>query len=241
MAEKQVQAAAASEAEVVMQRAKGFWDKFSKPIIYVGSALILLVGGYFGYKYFYKIPKEQKASEAIISAENLFDKMATNFSYGKDSVKVLLDGGTLTGFPKITGLLSVIKNYGGTEAGNRAHYLAGAAYLHIGEFDKAIKQLKEFDPNGSLVAYPYYDMLAAASAELKKDDDALSYYKKAAAINEKNEQLTPVALKKAADFAYQSGKLKDAAELYQKIKDDYPKSQEAQNVDKDLARLGKTE
>ncbi len=242
MADKQVQVPAESEADVLMQRAKGFWGKFSKPIIYAGSALILLVGGWFGYKYLYKIPNEQKANEAIIAAENLFDKMAGNYSYGKDTVKVVLEGSTTTpGFPKMKGLLDIIKNYGGTAAGNRAHFMAGACYLHTGQFDKAVKQLKDFDPNGTLVAVPYYDMLGTAYAELKNNDDALSYYKKAASYNEKDEVLTPISLKKAADFCYQTGKLKDAAEMYQKIKDNYPKSQEAQSVDKDLARLGKTE
>ena len=239
MADKKVQANTNDEAAVIMQRARGFWENYSKPIIYVGGALILLIGGYFGYKYFYKLPNEDRANEKIIPAESLFDKMAMSNTFNKDSVDLILNGATnRPGFPKITGLLSIIKDYGGTDAGNRARYLAGASYIHMKEFDKGIKQLKEFDPNGSLAAFPYYDLLAAASAELKKNDDALSYYKKEVSINSKEDVLTPAALKRAGDFCYHIGKMKEAGDFYKRIKDEYPTSNEARGVDKDLARLG---
>jgi hypothetical protein len=34
----------------VIERARGFWAKFSKPIIYTGAAIILLGGGCLIYK-----------------------------------------------------------------------------------------------------------------------------------------------------------------------------------------------
>ena len=70
MAEKNITTPAAQTADVVT-RAKGFWDKYSKPIIYVGSVVILLIGGWYAYKNFIKLPKEKKASELIFPAENL--------------------------------------------------------------------------------------------------------------------------------------------------------------------------
>ncbi|MEP6676642.1 MAG: tetratricopeptide repeat protein [Ferruginibacter sp.] len=244
MADKKVQDVSANDADLMMQRARGFWGKFSKPIIYVGAALIFVIGGYFGYKYLYKLPKEDKANQNIIAAENLFDKMAMNHTFNKDSVNIVLNGvANRPGFPKVIGLLSIIKDYSGTDAGNRARFLAGACYIHTGEFEKGIKQLKEFEPNGTLAAFPYYDLLAVANAELKKNDDALSYYKKEVSINSKEEVLTPAALKRAGDFCYHIGKLKEAAEFYQRIKDEYPTSTEGARgaIDKDLARLGQTE
>ncbi len=53
MAEKQVTVEAVETNEAV-EKAKDFWAKFSKPIIYVGSALIVLVGGWYGYNKFVK-------------------------------------------------------------------------------------------------------------------------------------------------------------------------------------------
>jgi tetratricopeptide (TPR) repeat protein len=232
---------AADQSEAIIQKAKGFWAKFSKPIIYIGSAIILLIGGWFAYKTLYKQPKETKAEEALFQAEQLFDKM-TEKGFNKDTINLVLNGGTLADGNIVKGVLSTISKHGGTNAANRAHYLAGACYLHNKEFDKAIKQLKEYDGNGAnQLQSMAYAMIGDAYAELKKNDDALSYYKKAATVNEKDEFVTPDALMKAAMYCEVNNKPKDAIEMYQKIKDNYPQSAQAQTVDKYLARLGVTD
>lgn len=232
---------AADQSEAIIQKAKGFWAKFSKPIIYIGSAIILLIGGWFAYKNLYKQPKEIKGEEALFQAEQLFDKM-TEKGFNKDTINLVLNGGTLADGNIVKGVLSTISKHGGTAAANRAHYLAGACYLHSKEFDKAIKQLKEYDGNGaSQLQSMAYAMIGDAYAELKKNDDAMSYYKKAATVNEKDEFVTPDALMKAAMYCEVNNKPKDAIEMYQKIKDNYPQSAQAQTVDKYLARLGVTD
>ena len=81
-------------------------------------------------------------------------------------------------------------------------------------------------------------MLGDANAELKKNDEAFDFYKKAASVNEKDEFFSSEGLFKAAAFAETIGKNTEAIELYKKIKDQYPKSLHANEVDKYLARLG---
>jgi TolA-binding protein len=81
-------------------------------------------------------------------------------------------------------------------------------------------------------------MLGDANAELKKNEEAFDFYKKAAAVNEKDEFFTPESLFRAANFAETIGKNTEAIDLYKKIKDMYPKSAHANEVDKYLARLG---
>ena len=141
----------------------------------------------------------------------------------------------------VTGLLKVISTYGGTDAANRAEYMTGAVYLQNKEFDKAIKYLKDFDANGAYQLDIKRDMmLGHAYAEQKKTDDALSYYKKAAGINDKDEAFTADALITAAAYAQTLGKKQDAIDLYQKVKDNYPNYSAVQSgdVDKYLASLG---
>ncbi len=231
MAEKQVVTEVAETNEVV-EKAKDFWSRFSKPIIYVGSALILAVGGWLAYKNFVKIPNESKAADMIYPAEQLFSKMVQN-GFSKDSINLVLNGGN-----GITGVLKVASNYGGTAAGNRAHYIAGACYLNNKDFNNAVKQLKEFSTPATQVQSAAYSLLGDAYSELKKNDDALSYYKKAADVNPKDEFMTPEALFKAGLFAETIGKTQDAIAFYQRIKDEYPKSSHAAEMDKYLARLG---
>lgn len=210
------------EVNEAVERAKGFWAKFSKPIIYIGSAVIALIVGWYAYAFFVKAPKEQKASELVFAAEKIFDKMAGVSSFPKDTVGIVLNGGVVDG-DKITGLLSIINNYGGTPSGNRAQYIVGAAYLQLKEFDKAIKYLKAFDGNGAnQVQSKAYILLGHAYAEQKKVDEAFSYYKKAGEVlNDKDEDQKVVALFTAANYAEWAGKNKDAIELLTTLRDNF--------------------
>ncbi len=233
MSEKQVTVEAVETNEAV-EKAKDFWARFSKPIIYVGSAFILLVGGWYGYNKFVKEPNEAKAADMIFPAEQLFDKMAQQGNFNKDSINLVLNGGNgISG-----GVLKVISNYGGTSAGNRAHFIAGACYLHSKDFNNAIKHLKDFSTPATQVQASAYSLLGDAYAEQKKNDEAFDYYKKAASVNTKDEFMAPEALFRAALFAESINKSSEAIELFKKIKDEYPKSSHANDVDKYLARLG---
>lgn len=233
MAEKQVTTEVVETQTDVVGKAKDFWAKFSKPIIYVGSALILVIGGWLGYKNFVKEPNEAKAAEMIFPAESVFDKM-TQAGFSKDSINLVLNGGNGIA----AGVLKVANNYGGTAAGNRAHFIAGACYLNNKDFNNAIKHLKDFSTKATQVQAAAYILLGDAYSELKKNDDAMEYYKKAIGVNAKDEFMTPEALYKAGLFAETTGKTKEAIEFFQRIKDEYPKSSHAAEMDKYLARLG---
>ncbi len=219
--------------------AENVWAKYSKQIMYIGGAIILIVAGWFAYQELVKKPKELEANDAIFHAETLFDKMA-NDHFNKDSSTLVLNGGDLNGV-KITGVLKVISNYGGTMSGNRAQYIAGATYLHLNEYDKAIKFLKNFDGNGaSQVQAKAYLMMGHAYAELNKNDDALDNYKKAYSVNKSDDAISSDALMTAASFADFIGKKDEAKKLYVELKDNYPahSSVRSGDVDKYLARLG---
>lgn len=236
MAENQAKA----ETPEVLVRAKGFWDKNSKPIILAASVVIILGAAYFGYKYLYKLPKEQSASETIYPAEKLFGKMSTTSRYNADTVNIVLNGGVVDG-SMVTGLLKVVNNYSGTAAGNRAQYMVGACYLQLKQFDKAVKYLKAFEGKGAeQVQSKDYLLLGHAYAELKKTDEALEYYTKAATAAGTDEGMATEALFIAGRYAEAMGKTKEAIDLFQQIKDKFPASQRATSgdVDKYLGKLG---
>ena len=244
MADNKVIEVAATPNEQIdpLDRAKGFWDRYSKPIIYIGGAILLLVAAWYTYKAFVVAPNEDKASELVFPAENLFAKMA-NAGFSKDSVGIALNGGELEG-KKVTGLLKIINQYGSTAAGNRSKYMVGASYLHIGEFDKAIKYLNDFDGNGAAqVQSKAFLLLGHAYAEQKKTADALNNYKKAASVNERDEFFAADALIIAANYAETIGDNKEAISLYKEVKEKYPSNQAVLNgdVDKYLARLGEVD
>jgi TolA-binding protein len=222
-----------AEIDVVLDRARNFWDRFSKPVIYVCSAIIIIAGGWFIYKTYVAEPREEKASDLIFPAENIFDKMAEE-GFNKDSINLVLNGGD-----GITGVLKIASNYGGSPSGNRAKFIAGACYLRIQDYNNAIKYLKDFSSTkATQVQTTAYSLLGDAYSELKNTDEASGYYKKAAEVNPKDEFMTSEALYKEGLYAESLGKTDDAIAIYEKIRDEYPKSTRAAEMDKYLARLG---
>ena len=238
MAEKQEVAVSAVETNDIVEKAKGFWAKFSKPIIYVGLAIILAGGGWLAYKNLVKAPNELKSADQIFPAETLFDKM-TQSGFNKDSIGLVLNGGN-----GITGVLKIANNFGGTAAGNRAHFIAGACYLHNKDFNNAIKHLKEFSTTSKQPQSAAYRMLGDAYSETKQNDQGFDYYKKAVDVADaKDESTRFISLSRLALFCEATGKTKDAITYYQQIKDEISPTFLRDNridfqVDKYLARLG---
>lgn len=164
----------------------------------------------------------------------------SNSGFNKDSVNIVLNGGSLDG-ANITGLLKIISNNDGTENANRAKYMVGACYLQIKEYEKAIKFLKEFNGNGAdQIQSKAYTMIGHAYAEQNKKDEAMEYYTKAATVNEKDDSFTPDALVLCGNYADAIGKTKEAIEFFKKVKENYPANAAVTSgeVDKRLARLG---
>lgn len=232
MIEKKVQ----HEDVDVIQRARGFWANYGKPVMYISSAIIILLGGWLVYKYMFQIPKEEKANDQVFITQKYFSDFS---NASADSVKLMLAAKCLNGDGTNPGALKIINKYSGTAAANLCDYYAGACYLQLKQFDKAIKFLKDFDADGATqIKSRAFGMLGDANAELKKNDEALDYYKKAANVDDKDEFTSSEFLFRAALFAQVTGKTKEAVELFKKIKDEYPLSEKAADVDRYLAKLG---
>ena len=220
----------------VIQKARGFWVNYNRPVMFIGSAIIILLAGWLVYKYMFKLPKEDKANDAVFAMQKYF----SDFSNAPaDSIKINLAAKCLNGDGTNAGALKIINRFPGTAAANLCEYYAGACYLHLQQFDKAIKFLKDFDAGGATqIKSRAYGMIADASAELNKNDQALEYYKKAANVDDKDEYTSSEFLFRAELFAEVSGKTKEDVELFKKIKKAYPLSEKAADVDRYLARLG---
>jgi len=202
-----------------------FWNRNSKYIVYGFAALVLLIGGYFIYQNYFKGPEEQKASEAMWRAEEF---------YRTDSIRLALNG---TGANQ--GFLKIISKYGGTKAGNLARFYAGSCYMKLGDFNNAIKQLKEFSTDDELLKVRTAGLLGDAYAETGKKNEAAENYKKAGTLFQEDNINSPEYLFRAGLLYETMGKNKEAIEMYSAIKEKYSTSQRGAEIDKYLARLGK--
>ena len=136
----------------------------------------------------------------------------------------------LNGTDENEGLIAIADNYGGTNAGNLAKYYAGISYLNIKEYDKAIDYLEDVSTDDNILNTVIKGSLGDAYLSKNDTDEALDYFAEAA--NEStNKAIAPIYLLKAGKLALASKNYDKAEELLTSIKEDYPTSTQAKNID----------
>lgn len=210
-----------------------FWAKYSKPILIGLGVIVVLIAGYLYYANS-TTGDQRKAEESLFKAEEF---------YRMDSVDKALNGDGVN-----QGLLRVISRYGGSPAANRARLMAGSIYLRKGDYKNAVKHLEEFNSDVDQVQARGTALLADAYAEMGattnnngNKDKAAGLYKKAAGTFEKDDVNSPEYLFRAGYLYESMGKNSEAIDAYKQIKEKYPKSDRAFDIDKYLARLGVVE
>jgi tetratricopeptide (TPR) repeat protein len=214
----------ATDNEEFIAKAQDFWTRYQKQITVVLAVIVLGIGGWYGYKSFVQKPKAEKAIDAMFKAEDY---------YRMDSLQKALNGDGIN-----PGFLKVIKEYGGTPSGNLARFYAGDCYLRTGDFNNAIKQLKEFSTSQKQIQARAYKMLGDAYSELGRNDEAIASYKKAANYFTADLNNSAEYLFFAASLAEKTGKNNEAIELYKELKEKYPGTAGANEAEKYLAKLG---
>jgi predicted negative regulator of RcsB-dependent stress response len=218
---------------LVVERAKDFWTRYNRPVVIIGVIIILIAGGWLGYKKFYKEPNDQKAADAMFKAENYH--RAGLLSQKPDSlIKLALNGdGANPGFVRI------ISKYKGTDAANIAKLYAGECYLILNDNANAVKYLKDFKTSSKFFQARAYKLLADAYADQGRNKEALDYYKKAASHFKEDAENASEALFLAAYLAEtRMNNTKAAIELFKELKEKFPNTQRGSEADKYLARLG---
>jgi tetratricopeptide (TPR) repeat protein len=208
-----------------------FYEKNKKMINYVGGGLALVIGLFVYYKFYWFPDQQKQAANEIFWAQSYFEK---------DSFNIALKGGipvrTAEGDKTMAGFEQIADSYGSTPEGNLANYYAGICYLRTGQFEKAIEFLQKYDGNDLMVAPIAIGCIGDANMELNRVDEALKFYLKAADKNS-NIFTTPLYLKKAG-FAYELQKnYSEALNVYERIKREHGRSQEARDIDKYIAKV----
>lgn len=198
-----------------------YFKENRKSLAIIGGAIVLIVGGYISYLYFYKQPREEKAMASMWKAEYFFEK---------DSFNLAIKGGD-----GMQGFLKLSKNYSGTMGGNIASYCLGISYLNLGEYKKAITALEEVSFDDEIVSSMTIGAIGDAYAELNKMDEAIEKYEEAA-NNTENNFTTPMYLKKAAMLYETKKNYKEAVKLYERISNDYKEAIGYADIDKYLTR-----
>ena len=202
-------------------RTGNFIQENSRSLLIIGVAIVGLILLYFAYQKLYLAPRETEAVDQMYKAQQYWE--------AKEWDKSIKGDGNFPGFEKI------VEEYANTKSANLAYYYLGIAYLNKGEYQKAADNLVNYSGSDVVIAPLALGGAGDAYTELKQYDDAINYYKKAISKGG-NQFAAPIYLKKLGLVYEEQKNFKAALESYNKIKNDYPQSAIAQNIDMYIAR-----
>lgn len=198
-----------------------FIQENRKSLLVIVGTVVGLILLFFAYQKFYLAPRETEAINQMFKAQQYWEQ--------KDWDKAIKGDGNFPGFEKI------IEDYDNTKSANLAYYYLGIAYLNKGEFEKAAENLTKYSGNDPIIAPEALGAAGDAYVEMKNYDEAIVFYKKAAAKGD-NLFAAPIFLKKLGLVYEEQKDYKSAVDTYQKIKTDYPESAAASTIDMYIAR-----
>lgn len=208
--------------ENVLSKTEHYIEENQKSLTIIVAAIIIIVGGYLGYKRFVEAPKENEAKSQMWMAEQYF---------ARDSFNLALNGdGNYLGF------LDIVDEYSITKSANLAYYYSGISYLRLGQYENAIEYLKQFESDDKMIAPIAYGAIGDAYVELDNLKDALVFYTKAVNKSE-NDFTTPIYLMKVAFVHKQNGDFEKVLEAYKRIEKDFPETAEGRQISKYIAQV----
>ena len=212
--------------EETASKSEQWIEKNSKPLFTALVAVVVVFLSFLGYTKYISEPNELEAANELAFPRKFYDQ-ASKAGSGIDSLLTL----GLEGADGNYGFLDIASAYSGTSAGNLANYYAGVSYLEMKQYDKAIEYLENFDSEDEMLGPVALGAVGDAFADIDQGQQALEYYEKAAA-KKKNGFTAPLYLYKAGMTAMGLERFGKAATLFTKIKENYPTSEQAKDVEK---------
>jgi len=131
------------------------------------------------------------------------------------------------------GFEAIADEYGHYQQGKLAALYAGICYFEKGEYEEAAKYLKKFDADDLNIDPAAHQLLGDAYVELGEYGKAAKAFE--AAAKSGNDMIAPMSLKKAGLVYLHEGQNSKALKAFKTIKENYPASAEAQDIDKFIA------
>ena len=145
----------------------------------------------------------------------------------------------INGIPEknVSGLQSIVDNYGSTKAGNIAKFYLANAYYNSQNYDKALAYFNDFGgSNSSLIENSAIAGIGACYEAKGNFKKAAENYEKAALKDSDDPNAADNLVNAARNFG-KSGDKDRAIELLKKVKKDYPTSTAARDVDRYIAEV----
>ena len=207
--------------EEALSKTELWIEEHQKTLWGILIALLVVAFAIFGINR-YRQKRNETASKQIFNAEAAFEK--ENYDVALNG-----DGNNL-------GFLDIISNYGSTKTGKLASYYAGICYMKQGNYNDAIEYLKKYSNNDQILSAMALGAIGDCYMELGNNAEAANYYGKAARKNPNN-FTSPMFLSKEGMTYEIMGNYGKALEAYKSLKKDFPLSNEAFEISKNIANL----
>ena len=209
-------------AEAVVEavsKTEKFFQENGKLLSIICAAFVVVCALVFCWFKFAYQPKVNEAQGQMAVAEQ-------NFRNADYQLALNGDGNAL-------GFVQIIDEYG-KKAGKSVYFYAGVCELQLGEWEQAIKYLQAYKGKDAILSARATACIGDAYVGLEDYKKALGYFEKAA---ETDNMYAAGYLLKAGAVAEALGENAKALSFYKKIKDQYPQSMEAYDVDKYIGRI----
>ena len=131
------------------------------------------------------------------------------------------------------GFQAIAEEYGWYQQGKLAALYAGICYYEKKDYESAAQYLKKFSADDLNIEPAARQLLGDAYVELGEYGKAAKAFESAAKTG--NDIIAPMSLKKAGLVYLHEGQNAKAKKAFERIKNDFPASQEAQDIDKYIA------
>ena len=187
----------------------------------VAGGIVAIVAGILGWDFL-------QGARGVQADEALGGIIRT---YENGDYQLALDG-TATA----VGLLEIIDDYGSTPAGNIARFYAADASYRLGDYETALEFFEDYNGGDDLLGASALAGQAAIyelSADFERAADL--YVRAAEAVD--NSLVSPIYWMSAGLAYEKAGVFEDAETAFRTIKDTYPESEEAKDIDFYLGRV----
>lgn len=186
----------------------------------LGVAVLVLILAIPGYIYYHQ-QQEQVANQKLGQILPVYEQ---------DNFQQALDGTN-----NQAGLLTIAEDYSNTEAGNLATFYSANALYQLEEYDRALTYFERFEKGQDFLGASAYAAQAAIYENKGSYDRAAGLYEQAAS-QYKNKLTAPRYLLSAGQAYEEAGQFQAAVDVYQRIQDEYPDSNQATAAERYMAR-----
>ena len=213
------------------------WIENNQKTLWIILIVLLVIAfGIFGITK-YNQKRNQEAMNQIFPQEISFEEQAAQaVDFASYYVENENYAAALNGDEEHLGLLDIVDKYGSTKSGKLAAYYAGLSYLKQGDYNNAITYLKKYTNDDKVLAPSALGLIGDCYLQLGDQQNAVNYYEKAAKKNA-NEFTSPAYLVKLGMTYEIMGNNAKALVAYKTLKKDYPQSNEAFEISKNIANL----